>query len=69
MYAQLVFTTGIALIGFNCLQGREFRIAWMAPTKEYYNFSAGSNVGGLKLALENIARDPDLLPGHTIRCV
>ncbi|XP_065940267.1 atrial natriuretic peptide receptor 2 isoform X1 [Magallana gigas] len=41
----------------------EFRIAWMAPKKEYYGFSAYSSVGALKMALSAIRmnNDPDLL--------
>nr|XP_034332276.1 uncharacterized protein LOC105331458 isoform X2 [Crassostrea gigas] len=36
----------------------EFRIAWMAPKKEYYNLSAYSSVGALKIALSAIRRNP-----------
>lgn len=36
----------------------EFRIAWMAPKKEYYNLSAYSSVGALKIALSAIRTNP-----------
>lgn len=36
----------------------EFRIAWMAPKKEYYNLSAYSSVGALKIALSAISTNP-----------
>ncbi|KAH3890238.1 hypothetical protein DPMN_014311 [Dreissena polymorpha] len=32
----------------------EYRIAWLAPKKEYYNFSAATSVGAMKLALKRI---------------
>lgn len=37
----------------------EFRIAWMAPKKEYYNLSAYSSVGALKIALSAIRQNSD----------
>ncbi|WAR01722.1 ANPRA-like protein [Mya arenaria] len=33
---------------------QEFRIAWLAPEKEYHNFSARTSVGAMKLALAYI---------------
>ena len=36
---------------------REFRIAWMAPEKEFHNFSAATSVGALKLGLSKIEKD------------
>lgn len=37
----------------------EFRIAWMAPKKEYYNLSAYSSVGALKMALSAIRQNSE----------
>ena len=33
---------------------REIRIAWMAPEREFHNFSAATSVGALKLGLSFI---------------
>ena len=45
---------------------KEFRIAWMAPKKEFHNFSADTSVGALKLGLSQIERD-QYLHGRTVR--
>ncbi|XP_067655783.1 atrial natriuretic peptide receptor 2-like [Haliotis asinina] len=44
---------------------REFRIAWMAPKREYNKFSAATTVNALKLALYSIGQK--YLKGHPIR--
>ncbi|CAC5359906.1 unnamed protein product [Mytilus coruscus] len=48
------------------INGREFRIAWMAATKTYHGLNASSSVGALKLALQAISVG-DILVNHTVR--
>ncbi|XP_071122503.1 atrial natriuretic peptide receptor 1-like [Mytilus edulis] len=48
------------------VNGREFRIAWMAPKNTYHGLNASSSVGALKLALQAIDMG-DLLVNHTVR--
>lgn len=60
----------LSLLGIFKITCREFRIAWMAPRREYHGLSAASSVGGIKLAL--ISRDTHegkVLDNHTIRLV
>ncbi|XP_060068241.1 atrial natriuretic peptide receptor 1-like [Ylistrum balloti] len=45
----------------------QFRIAWMAPTKEYHGVSAATSVGGLKIALHGMEKENAPLTNHTVR--
>lgn len=49
---------------------KEFRIAWMAPKKEYYGLSAASSIHALKAALTAIGKwqksDTTNLPDHKV---
>ena len=45
---------------------KEFRIAWLAPQKEFHNFSAETSVGALRLALAYIDQY-HLLNGWKVR--
>lgn len=57
----------VVMVTLRLIEARELRIAWMAPKEQHYNFSASGSVGALKLALDTIRDDPNLLPGHTLR--
>jgi len=49
-------------------EDKEFRIAWLAPEKEYHNFSAGTSVGAMKLALAYINQH-QILVGWKVRYI
>ncbi|XP_056015335.1 atrial natriuretic peptide receptor 3-like [Ostrea edulis] len=53
----LIYGLTITFVSCNKI---EFRIAWMAPKKEYYNLSAYSSVGALKVALTAMEQINDL---------
>ncbi|XP_062593601.1 guanylate cyclase 2G-like [Saccostrea cucullata] len=55
---KLIFLYGITYFVVSSKQ-YEFRIAWMAPSQEYYNLSASSSVGAFKVALTAISQTPD----------
>ncbi|KAJ8299586.1 hypothetical protein KUTeg_023646, partial [Tegillarca granosa] len=64
----LIIHVCLSLLGIFKITCREFRIAWMAPKREYHGLSAASSVGGIKLAL--ISRDTlegKVLDNHTIK--
>ena len=68
---KYLFLSFLGYYVFMTCESREFRIAWMAPTREYYNLSAATSVGGLKLALMALQSDGEDTPlsGHKVRWV
>ena len=66
---KYLFLSFLGYYVFMTCESREFRIAWMAPTREYYNLSAATSVGGLKLALMALQSDGEDTPlsGHKVR--
>ncbi|XP_062610157.1 atrial natriuretic peptide receptor 1-like isoform X1 [Saccostrea cucullata] len=55
---KLIFIYGITNFVVSTKQ-YEFRIAWMAPSQQYYNLSASSSVGAFKVALTALSQTPD----------
>ncbi|OWF50691.1 Atrial natriuretic peptide receptor 3 [Mizuhopecten yessoensis] len=57
----------VLLLQLETSSSHEFRIAWMAPTKEYHGFSAATSVGGLKIALYAMENENAPLTNHTVK--
>lgn len=62
-----LWLANVVFLCVSIVQPRDFKIAWMAPKKEYHRVNAASSVGGLKLALQKM--QTILSVNHTVRYV